>query len=176
MPSIPAKVVLFVSSFAPLLTVLVLLNSFGSLIVNLALGAVAVTSVLSLRHFLTVARSLSPAPIEIARVTRRDGDTMAYLMTYVVPFLGIATSSTRERAALGIVLLIVLLLYVQADLFYVNPLLALARYHVFEVEMESKTLVLLSKRHHLRSPATVDVHLLGNTVALEAHCDSSRRA
>lgn len=173
MPSLFAKVALFVSSFVPLLAVLVLLDSFRSRIVNLLLVTVAVSSVVLLFLFLKLARSLNPSPMDVSSVARRDGDAMAYLMSYVVPFLGLATSTPRERMALALFLLVVLALYVQADLFYVNPLLALAKYHILEIEVQGKTVILLSKRRHLRSPVTVDVHLLGNGVALEALCDKS---
>jgi hypothetical protein len=144
------------------------------MIFNAVLLGTAGLSVIFLNRFLKLGRSLNPVRIDVVRAVRRDGDTMAYLTTYIVPFLGLATAATRERAALAVFLAVVLVLYLRADLFYVNPLLAIVNYHVFEIEAGNQVMILISKRRHLRSETSVNAHLLGNVVALEAAHGSGR--
>lgn len=164
-----ARVTLFVSSYAPLLVVIALLDSFGSWIVSVACLALAGGSLLALWLALRSWRTLATTRVVTARARHRDADAIAYVAGYLVPFVSLGASDWRERAALLIFLGLLAILYIQAHLFYVNPVLALVGFRLFELETDTgRIMLLITKRSFLQARARIDVHTVSDYVFLEA--------
>jgi hypothetical protein len=167
MPSAPTRAVLFLSSYAPLFVVLAIRGLHAAwlpLTVAGVLFAVAVGSVLVLRQWVRIARRLTPAPVVLKRASPRDDLAVAYIVTYILPFLGIDFSKWRDVLALSLVFAVTLFVAVRTNLFYVNPMLNLMGYHIHEVEDEAgNTFALLSER------SFVKLDTVASLVALDRH-------
>jgi len=169
MPTRTAQLVLFGSSYSPLLFLFGLLDTFGQGLPSVICVALAASMTVGLIAFLRTARSLATDKVELVRAKHRDNDAIAYVMTYLVPFLGHDPSGWRGRAALSLFIAVLAVLYLQSHLFYVNPLLSLMGYRLFEAETQSgRTLILISKRKYLCPGDYVEAHTLSNYVFLEA--------
>jgi len=169
MPSALTQSVLFASSFAPLLIVFALLQTFFHGWMNAILVAIAVVTVVCLSLFLRAARRLQRTTIVIESASQRDGDTVGYVVTYLLPFAALAVPSWQEKVALLLFVAIVAILYIRADLFYVNPILALAGYRLFDVDGEGgRPMIVLSKRRYLQRQTQIHLHSLSDYVFLEA--------
>jgi hypothetical protein len=129
--------VLFLSSFAPLLVVFGLLHSFGEGIAAYVCYGVAAGSLLALYYSFRSWRKLSVTEMKVARARPRDADVIAYVATYIIPFAALGVQTWQQRGALMGFFVLIGLLYVRANLFYVNPILALFNFKLFEVETES---------------------------------------
>ena len=146
---------LFLSSYAPLFGVFSLLDSFGRgtpTTVCLALTAVGV-----LLPFLVLGatRPVASQKLEVADSAVRDGDALAYIATYLVPFAAITATTARERGALGLFVFVIAVIYIRSGLFYINPLLALAGYRLFQVTTTGgASAVLLSHQRAFLPPDT----------------------
>jgi hypothetical protein len=115
------------------------------------------------------ARQLAPQALHVETAQVRDGDTLAYIAAYLVPFAAVTATTTREQLALGVFVFLVALLYVRAELFYINPLLAAVGYRLFQVATPSgASVVLLSRRRFLKSGSTVNARRLSDYVYWEA--------
>jgi hypothetical protein len=159
MPTPIAQLVLFTSSYSSLLIVFGLLDSFGKGLPSIICLVVAVLAILGLVVFMHTVRHLSSDKLEVAHAKHRDGDAFAYVATYLLPLLGFDTAGWRGQLALLIFVIVLAVLYLQSHLFYINPLLSLAGYRLFEAETPSgRTLVLISKRRYLRPRDSVDAH------------------
>ena len=165
-----AQLLLFLSSFSPLFGVFALLDSFGKgwpSILCLALsiaGAVLLPVVLPI-----VAWRVKDLPLHVDTVQVRDGDALAYIATYLVPFAAFALSTNRERVALLIFFMMIALIYVRSGLFYVNPLLALAGYRLFQISTTGgASVVLITPRRFVPSAVNVPARRLGEYVWWEA--------
>jgi hypothetical protein len=163
-----ARFVLFISSYVPLFGVFALLNSFGNgwptgfCIGLAALGLVVLPTTL-LR-----ARKLAPQPLKADTAQVRDGDALAYIATYIVPFAATTATTARERGALGLFVLLIAVIYVRSELFYINPLLALVGYRLFEVATPAgASVVLLTHRRFLASGTSLMARRLGDYVYWE---------
>jgi hypothetical protein len=163
-----ARSALFLSSYAPLFAVFALLDSFGRgwptafCWVLVAVGLVLPTVVFAR------ARRLAPQPIRASDVQARDGDVFAYVATYLVPFAAISATTTRERLALALFVLVLAVIYVRAELYYVNPLFALAGYRLFQVSSASgASFVLLTKRSFIGSGQDIRARRLSDYVYWE---------
>ncbi len=99
MPTSLAQLIMFVSSYAPLLIVFALLDTFGKGIPTVVCVALAALSGLALALVFRIARSINPRTAGLSDVRPRDSDAIAYVVTYLVPFIAIEGSTWRERAA-----------------------------------------------------------------------------
>jgi hypothetical protein len=177
MPTVVAQAVLFLSSYAPLFLVFALLDSFGRGLPSIVCLVAAGLSVIGLYAFFQIAKRQKRTSIPVAHTRLRDGDTLAYFATYLVPFIAAQPHGLRDRAALALFLLTIGVLYVRSTLFYVNPLLSLVGFRTFEVETESgRPMVLLTRRGFLRQAEQVHAAQLSDYVFLELEsCDEDRR-
>src|SRR4051812_26187305 len=120
-----AKIILFVSSYSPLLLLFGVLGSFGDgwprivCIAGAAVGALMLVVVWRI-----LARSAATW-VTLRSAQSRDSDVMAYFASYVVPFAAAQTSDTKMRIALGVFVVITAALYLRASIFYIHPLLLL---------------------------------------------------
>jgi hypothetical protein len=166
--TIIAQFALFLSSYAPLFAVFALLDSFGSgWPTTICIGLAILGPVLAIVVFLA-ARRLAPQALRVESAQARDGDALAYIATYLVPFAAITATTTRERLALVLFILLIAVLYVRSALFYVNPLLALVGYRLFQVSTPGRaSIVLLSRRLFVPSDITLDTRRLSDYVYWE---------
>jgi hypothetical protein len=146
-----AQLVLFLSSYAPLFGVFALLESFGKgwpvalFIVLAVVGPILLATVL-----VSAARTIAPQPLAIVTAQARDGDALAYIATYLVPFAAVAVTTFREQMALALFVGLIAIIYIRSELFYVNPLLALGGYRLFQVATpHGASVVLLARRRFL---------------------------
>ncbi|MGH8995328.1 MAG: hypothetical protein ACRDYB_04745 [Acidimicrobiales bacterium] len=164
-----AQLALFVSSYAPLFGVFALLGTFGHGWATWVCAALAVVGLTMPFVVLRAARRLAPQQVHANTVQIRDGDVLAYIATYIVPFAAMAGATARERAAIGLFVILIAILYIRSQLFYVNPILALAGYRIFQVVTPAgASVVLLSPRPFLRSGTCVTARRLGDYVHWEA--------
>ena len=165
-----AQILLFLSSYAPLFGVFALLDSFGKgwpTIVCLILTGLGV--VIPIIVSVITRHRLLPQPLRVATAQIRDGDALAYVATYLVPFAAINISTGRERGALGLFVLLLAVLYVRNELFYVNPLLSVAGYRLFQVVTPTgASVVLISDRHFLPANTELPARRVGEYVYWEA--------
>lgn len=164
-----AQALMFVSSYAPLFGVFALLESFGNGLPTDLCIALAIVGALIPMAVLPAGSKLKPQPLHVATAQARDGDALAYVATYLVPFAAVMATTTRERAALGLFFAILAVLYIRNELFYINPILAFAGYRMFQVvSPQGASVVLLGRRRFLRSNTTVSARRLSDYVYLEA--------
>jgi len=168
MPNIPTRLILFLSSYAPLFLIIAMRGWRDSRGLAIGLAAVALISVVVLFVFLHNVRKLTADKVAIPSVISRDGDAMSYIVTYLLPFLAVKLNDVTDVASLGMVLFVIGLLYVNSNMIYTNPVLNIAGYHVFEIQdSEGKTAALICKRSYIRTGSELNVISVGDYVLLE---------
>lgn len=168
MPNVPTRLILFLSSYAPLFLIIGMRGWSDSRAFAVGLPIVAVLSVLVLFVFLRVAQKLAADRIRVDSVTSRDGDAMSYIVTYLLPFLAVKLNDVTDVVSLGIVLVVIAVLYVNSNMIYTNPVLNIAGYHIFEIhDADGKTAVLICKRAYIRTGSEIDVISVGDYTVLE---------
>ncbi len=167
MPSVASRIMLFLSSYAPLLAILAIRN-WDSRTVAVTLLGLAAVSCIWLVAFIGQARRLAPTSIEIGRATTKDGDLVSYIVSYLLPFLAVDFTRPADVLSLSILLVVIGLLYVHSNLIYVNPLLAGFRLHLIEIEeTNGKVSILLSRRRYVRPDTRLRVVQAGDLLNLE---------
>jgi hypothetical protein len=161
--------ILFVSSYAPLLVLFAVLESFGHGWPSRLCLIVAAVSVAALGGMLVLLRTTSsPVSDAFEGARSRDADVMAYVVSYVVPFAA-ATDKTDEatRVALAVFACLVAVLYIRSSVYYVHPLLLLFGIHVYEATRHDVPVIILTRRRQLRQSTNLRVISIGDNVYME---------
>ncbi len=167
---------MFFSSYAPLLALLAWTNR-ESRAVWFTLAAIAAISVLGLVVVLLVKRSDVGPQLVVARAVPNDGDTLAYIATYLVPFLGLDLTKTNDIVVLAGFLAIVGTIYVNSNMLFVNPLLSLCRYHTFTVtDRQENEYSVITRRKDVLPGSVLRPAQIGRFVRLEVRYASGAGA
>jgi hypothetical protein len=166
-PRLPFRIALFLSSYAPLFALLAWTNRGTTwvwltllIVAGLSVGALAVV-------FRSKATDVGPRLV-VARSTPDEGEVMAYVSTYLVPFLGLDLSSATGIVVFVGFLLVVGVVYVNSNMLFVNPLLSLAGYHTFRVvDPDGAEYRLVTRRKDLEVGAALRPAQVGRYVRLE---------
>lgn len=140
------RLILFLSSYSPLFFIFAIQNPFKNVKISYALIAIGVMSIIVLWYLLSLMGKIEPEYLVITQVNHKDGEAMSYIVTYLIPFLGIDFSKTDNWVSLLIMFGILAIIYINSNLIYTNPLLNLSGYHIFEVQCEDgKTIMMVGK-------------------------------
>lgn len=168
MANVVIRLVLFLSSYAPLLLIVAIRNYSLHRGFSWSLVGLALLSLLVLFGYLRLASSLSPHNLTVKSATSKDGDAMSYIITYIFPFLDAPLNDAAKAASLVLLFLVLGILYVNSNLIYTNPILNLCGYHVFQIETtDGKISALITRRAYIPSGADIDASPLGEYVLLE---------
>ena len=168
MLTVTARLVLFVSAYAPLLALFAILDSFGPGWPSMVCAAAAILGVLALWVVWALLRRSAGDWLALESSRNRDADVMAFFVTYVVPFAAAQDAGRRTRIALVVFAVVIAALYVRSAIFYVHPLLLLAGYHVFEATTRAGIpVILITRARYLRQRDTIWTTLVAPGVYLE---------
>lgn len=169
MARLPVRLLLCASSYSPLLLLLGLRSWSASPLASELFLITAVVSVILLWVYLRLESRRAKNPVSIKAVQQRDGDVMGYVITYLIPFVGInvrnAAGELDRSNLLSICLLfaVIVVIYVNANLIFINPVLALVGYRIYEVEIckTGEKKALLTRRQVVHTSEPLEVISLG---------------
>lgn len=169
MPNVFVRVMLFVSSYFPLALI------YGIFLVKAhPVWAAAIVFfgllglLIMLIYFLGAAQGKAASHETIASVQQHDGDTMSYIASYLIPFVSFPLGDWTQVTAIVIFLVVLLIVYVNSNMIYINPMLSILGYHLYEVEFAQGKLshYLISTRRLWRDDS-VTVIRIGDGMFLE---------
>jgi len=180
MPSRLMRLLLFLSSYAPLFLILGFrfwasksYDQYPKVLI-LLLG-LPVASLGALYLFLAWVRSSAPRTLRVKAVQRKDSEVMAYVVTYLLPFVAIDFDKTGKQmitdgATFLALVAMLALVYVNSNLIHINPTLNAFGYHVYEVESEGGGKhTLVCRRPRLLPGAQLSVVLIGDDIVMETN-------
>jgi hypothetical protein len=126
----------FLSAFSPLFIVLGM-QAFDddNLVVAATYLFTFIFSLAAVFYYLSDIQEDDPIRILPQVVKSRDSDVYQFLVAYLIPFLGLDTTSTWETPAFLFLLVLVGLAYIRTETPYINPLLMIVGFHFYEIEI-----------------------------------------
>jgi hypothetical protein len=156
--SILARVTLFISSYLPLLFIFYLQNlskNFYLALTFLVIGLLATFGIVCIINYIN---TTSPIVEKIAKVQRKDTEVIAYLFTYIFPFLQLNFSDLINLLSLLIFFVILGTIYINSSMICINPTLSLIGYHLYEIENpEGNSRTLLSRNQRVAKNVELNV-------------------
>ncbi|MDI6619223.1 MAG: hypothetical protein QME45_11225 [Clostridiales bacterium] len=108
---------------------------------------------------------------EILSIQSKNEQITSYLVTYLLPFMGFNLNNAEDDIALLIIFIIIGVLYIKADLIYINPVLMILGYNIYDVVFKNgRRRILISKRklNDLRVIGKIEYYeLLDRTIIIE---------
>ncbi|WP_048170695.1 hypothetical protein [Methanosarcina siciliae] len=128
------KIFLFISSYSPLLLIVTLQTredyGYWSLLPT-ALAIISIFGLLIVRRKINIT---STRELEVSRVQQKDAEVMAYIITYIFPFIGFDFNDFNNLISIFIFFIILGIIYINSNMIHINPLLCAFRFHIYEIE------------------------------------------
>ncbi len=166
MPSAPLRLLLFVSSYFPLSVIFFFLLKRDSEWIAIGSLSVGVMGLMGLALFFRAARKIHSEQFTIKEISPKDSEAMSYMMTYVIPFLAISNSTPEQSIALAIFFIVLAVLYMNSSMIYINPILNLVRYRIYEVRLSDESVHAVISRRRLAAGETVSFRRVADSVLL----------
>lgn len=167
MPNALTRLLLFLSSYFPLSLIFFFVLFSEHRYVAGGILICGVVGLLWMLLYLRMVQHLSGIQVRVAGLQRRDAEAMAYIVTYIIPFLAIPFGGWKEGMALSIFFVVIGILYVNSNMIHVNPMLNLFGYHLYEVTLEDGDVHSLITRRRIRHRETLTAVRLGDEILLE---------
>jgi len=139
-PKIFTAILLFISAYSPLFIILAVKDfdfdktlSFNHPVAVAIMLLFTASSIVLL--FLTVAKmQRGNMPVKVKSVKNRSADLINYTIPYILSFFGFDLSKWGDVISLAIFLLIMMLLTIKSKSVFLNPILALRGYGLYDLE------------------------------------------
>jgi hypothetical protein len=139
-------------------------------------GALAVVGLVALFVVLSAVIDRQPRPIHVVAVERAGEQTAAYVASYLLPFVTATFFHWQDWVVFAGFLFFIGLVYIQSEMLYLNPLLALIGYRIWRVRyrtagqaaagaLESQ-LVLIAAARRVEVGRDLSVSRLGDEIAV----------
>lgn len=169
MPSLFVRCMLFFSSYFPLILIFGVFlwrSNFYWAISIFALGVISL-----LVTFLYMRRRWKKGGVSQARITeieKRDENVLSYIASYLVPFVTFPLATPEQVIGLVVFITILLIVYINSNMIYINPMLNLVGYHLYEITIESDEMPhYLLARQLIKPKQTLYFVEISNNIYLE---------
>jgi hypothetical protein len=105
--------------------------------------------------------------VKVADFKQRDGESMSYIVSYVIPFLAVPFNGVAQGAALAIFFVVLGILYVNSNMIQINPMLNLGGYHTYEITLDDGTIHALITKRRIARGQTLSLIKVGEDIFLE---------
>lgn len=139
------KIILFLSSYIPLFLIIIIRN-YENLYLIMFFGSLIVASSILLILTIRQAGRVSGIYMKIDRIENLNMASLAYLGSYVIPFLATELLEIRDVLSFGVLLGIIAVIYVRSDLIYLNPMLNILGFNLYKVYSEGSSVVMITKK------------------------------
>jgi hypothetical protein len=78
-------------------------------------------------------------PVRIIKIQDINYEHLTFLTTYIIPLICFNLSSFRYLLALAILLIVIGIIYIKTDKFYVNPTLAILGFRIYQADIQTRT-------------------------------------
>ncbi len=93
---------------------------------------------------------------------------MAYIVSYVIPFIDLPFDDWKATISSLIFFLMLMIIYINSHMIHINPTLNVMGFHLLEVETGGEVHSLITRKRYLPRGSKILVHKLGNGILLEA--------
>ena len=193
MVKLPTKFMLFVSSYSPLFLITAFISlsdhiiikfskpylsfiNFNLLDISILLSIffliLSLVSIAWTLHFIKIHKNVGTEPSpKIENIQKKDTDIMAYIATYLIPFMNLDFNNILLTISFLFFIVLVGYIYIFSNLFYINPIFNIMGYHIYEIEIKNgkytNSKILISYRKDDIIGNVLNVITIDNDIYLE---------
>lgn len=167
MPSLLIKIMMFLSSYAPLGLIMCVMSFKVNFSLSMIFLGISVASVAVLAFYLAQLRTMEPVNMKTVDVRRGDGETMSYIVTYLIPFMLETFEPSLKSAGLLLFFFVIAILYVNSGMLHINPTMNLLGWHIYGTTGESGQEYCIITERRLRKQQELKVISIAEDVFVE---------
>ena len=134
MPRVWVRVMLFCSSYFPLMLIFAVLNWQRNMLAAIIIFGFAILCFLLTWLYIEVTRARSNTQTRaVQKVQPHEADVLNYIAAYIIPFVTLPFNNWANGLAVVILLTTLGTVYVQSNMIAVNPTLSFLGFHLYEV-------------------------------------------
>lgn len=182
-----AQFALFVSSYLPLFILIIVrqvsdnlsfldwagftLNGLYTLIHKFGLSLILIiVSIVGGLGYIQTLRNIEEVakngfPVKVKDVKNKNGESIGYIATYIIPFLFQNFSGWFECFSVLFLMAIIYRIYINSSLLLINPLLSF-RFAIYEIEYEQndkiKNGIIISRDKYLEDETSIKLYEIGH--------------
>lgn len=170
------KIGLFLSSYLPLFLILAIKNWFDSRMVLILIFV----SMYSLVWIIIINNSKegTSESYRVIKAKDKSHESLNYIIPYIISFIGFDLNKWQDWSALGILLLMLFMIYLNSELLYINPMLSLFNYRIYSVkvckpvigcEETVSEILLISNKDRIKKNEDITIKDIDGNVMLEVN-------
>lgn len=142
----PVRLLLFLSSYAPLFLILSIqmihfewVTSLQDLVIGIIptiLILIGCISILLLIILLELLRNAAKERVMVWEIDNSNADVLSYIATYLIPFLGFKFDTYWANTSNVLIFLMIWYLYTHSGMIHINPALSLLWYQIYRIETD----------------------------------------
>lgn len=105
--------------------------------------------------------------VNIRKVENKNGEAIAYISTYIVPFIFQDTNNLFDLASIFIVLFIIFIIYIKSNMIVINPILNMT-HTLYQIEFKTglfeKNGFLISKNKDIEANIEIKINQISNNI------------
>lgn len=83
--------------------------------------------------------------VKVSAIKNKNYEYLTFLTTYIIPMVCFNTSDVRDCIVMAILLIVLGVLFVKTNVYYLNPTLALLKFNIYDATLDGKDYILISK-------------------------------
>lgn len=167
MPNLIIRLLLFLSSYFPLTIIFFVLLRDAKPTLAWSILGLGSFGMVGIVLYLLVVQRMNTLRVDIVSVSRKDGEAMSYIVTYLLPFLDAASNTAEKGIGLAIFFLVLGVLYINSNMIHINPMLNIFGYHIYDVELNNGDTYSLISKSNVRRGKSLSTVKVSNDVLLE---------
>lgn len=168
MPSLLSKILLFLSGYLPLFIIMTFKYYKVIGIISIIPIIIGIIATLWIPVFFWYTKKIAPHRIVVETVQRKDSEVIAYIFTYVLPFLNPDIKDLWNLFGLLIFFIVLLILYVNSNMIHINPTLNIFGFHIYEISTDEKIVQsILTRKNRLIRGTNLNVVTVGDDILVE---------
>lgn len=105
--------------------------------------------------------------INVKKVENKNSESIAYISTYIVPFIFQDTNDFFDLASIFIVLAIIFIIYIKSNMIVINPILNITHslYQIdFKTGSSEKNVLLISKNRDIEANMDIKINQISSNI------------
>lgn len=140
------RVLLFLTSYCPLLGIIMIDHLDNMYVVALLAAIIALSIVFIRRVFAELGRASGSYNVVEGKVENTSKYIVQYFMAYLIPFFAVVDGGWESVAKYLLALVIMAFLYIKSDAIYINPTMAMLGYNIYKISSAGSDAVVITRR------------------------------
>lgn len=166
------KIGLFLSAYSPLFIIIILKSlENGILLFSLVISLVITNAIWLV--VINLAGKKNIKTIKVKSLENKTGESLSYIIGYVISLADYNLYQTQDIIIVLMLILVLYTIYSNSDMIFINPLMNILGYRMFEVTTENNEKIKIIIRQKFRDHAKLDIQDLSDEFYLAKRRENS---